>query len=432
MHAVAGGGRTVKQDDLSILVVGGGGREHALVWKLHASPRVSRIYAAPGNPGMHRLAECVPICATDVHELVRFALGKNVDLVVIGPEAPLALGLSDELMRFGIPVFGPSKAAASIETSKVWAKEFMKRHRIPTADCRTFKDIGAAKRYVRQRGTPIVVKADGLASGKGVVVAYTPDEAEKGIDMISHLTEGSEIVVEDCLIGCEVSFLVVTDGMSAIPLISAKDHKRAKDGDKGPNTGGMGAIVPAPSFDSSLQEMIMEKIVMPTIRGLSAEGRPYVGVLYAGLMLTSEGPMVLEFNARFGDPETQAILPMMESDLVDVLEAAVEGTCSSTTINWLDGACVCVVAASSGYPEHPQLGKEIHIHEDRAERDGILLFHAGTRLDGERLGSSGGRGLNVVGRGRSVEEAASSAYQGFSCVTFEGSWARQDIGRLGA
>ena len=418
----------MKRDNLRILVIGGGGREHALVWKLGASPRVSRVYAAPGNPGMHGLAECVPIPVSDVHQLAHFALGHQVDLVIVGPEAPLALGVSDELMRLGIPVFGPTKAAASIETSKVWAKQFMSRHRISTADYSIFTDVDAAKRYVRAHGSPVVVKADGLAAGKGVVVAHTPDEAEQAVDTISHLAEGGEIIVEDCLIGREASFLVITDGISAVPLISAKDHKRARDGDRGPNTGGMGAIVPAPGFDASLEEEILEEIIMPAIRGLSADGRRYVGVLYAGLMLTSQGPMALEFNARFGDPETQAILPMMESDLVDLLEAAVEGTCSSMTINWRDGACVCVVAASSGYPENPQLGKEIHIDADRAQKDGVLIFHAGTRLDGEKLMTSGGRVLNVVSTGGAVEEVASGADQGLSLVSFDGMRCRYDIG----
>lgn len=421
----------MKRDNLSILVIGQGGREHALVWKLRASPRVSKVYAAPGNPGMEGLAECVPIPVSDVHQLACFALENHVDLAVIGPEAPLALGAADEFMRLGIPVFGPTKAAASIETSKVWAKQFMARHRIPTADYSIFRDVDAAKRYVRAHGGPVVVKADGLAAGKGVVVAHTPDEAERAVDTVTNLAAGAEIIVEDCLFGHEASFLVITDGISAIPLISAKDHKRAKDGDKGPNTGGMGAIVPAPGFDASLQAQILEDIIMPAIRGLSSEGRPYVGVLYAGLMLTSQGPMALEFNARFGDPETQAILPMMESDLVDALEAAVEGRCSSTTLDWQDGACVCVVVASSGYPEQPQLGREIFIDEEQAEKDDVLIFHAGTRLDGERLVTSGGRVLNVVSVGSSAEEAASRAYRGLSRVSFEGMWARHDIGRPG-
>lgn len=422
----------MKRDNLCILVIGQGGREHALVWKLRGSPRVSKVYAAPGNPGMEGLAECVPIPINDVHQLACFALENHVDLAVVGPEAPLALGVSDEFVRLGIPVFGPTKAAASIETSKVWAKQFMTRHRIPTADYSIFSDADAAKRYVRAHGGPVVVKADGLVAGKGVVVAHTPDEAEHAVDTISHLADDAEIIVEDCLFGREASFLVITDGTSALPLITAKDHKRAKDGDKGPNTGGMGAVVPAPGFDASLETEILEGIIMPAIRGLSAEGRRYVGVLYAGLMLTSEGPMALEFNARFGDPETQAILPMMESDLVDALEAAVEGTCSSMTLDWQDGACVCVVAASFGYPEKPQLGKEIVVDKEQAEKDGVLIFHAGTRLDGESLVTAGGRVLDVVSVGRFVEEAASRAYRGLSHVSFEGMWARHDIGRPGA
>ena len=422
----------MKRSNLNVLVVGEGGREHALVWKMRASPRVSKVYAAPGNPGIERLAECVPISVNDVHQLARFVIEKNVDLAVIGPEAPLALGISDEFMRLGIPVFGPTKAAASIETSKVWAKQFMTRHGIPTADYSIFGDVDAAKHYVQVHGCPVVVKADGLASGKGVVVAHTPEEAERAVDTVSHLAAGAEIIIEDCLFGSEASYLVITDGKTALPLITAKDHKRAKDGDKGPNTGGMGAVVPAPGLDPSLESRIMEDIIMPAINGLSAEGRRYVGVLYAGLMLTPQGPTALEFNARFGDPETQAILPMMESDLIDVLEAAVTGMCSSMTLKWREGACVCVVAASSGYPEKPQLGTEIFIDEDQAAKAGVLIFHAGTRRDDGDLVTRGGRVLNVVGVGDSVEEAASHAYGGLSHVHFEGMWARHDIGRPGA
>lgn len=422
----------MKRRNLSVLVIGQGGREHALVWKLRASPRVSKIYAAPGNPGMERLAECVPIPVNDVHQLSHFACEQGVDLAVIGPEAPLALGVADEFKRLGIPVFGPTKAAAAIETSKVWAKEFMTRHSVPTADYTIFTDVDAAKHYVRAHGCPVVVKADGLAAGKGVVVAHTLKEAEDAVDAISRFGAGAGIIIEDCLFGHEASFLVITDGSSALPLITSKDHKRAKDGDKGPNTGGMGAIVPAPGLDESLEAQVMEEIIMPTIRGLSAEGHRYVGVLYAGLMLTSEGPMALEFNARFGDPETQAILPMMETDLVDALEAAVEGTCSSMTLKWRDGACVCVVAASQGYPEQPQFGKEILINEEKAENDGILIFHAGTRMDGDTLVTSGGRVVNVASVGSSVEEAASRVYEGLSNVNFEGMWFRHDIGRPGA
>lgn len=420
----------MKQENLCILVVGGGGREHALVWKLKASPRVSKIYAAPGNPGINKIAECVPIPVNEVKRLAQFAFENYVDLVVVGPEAPLSLGLSDILMRFGIPVFGPGKTAASIETSKVWAKQFMTRHQIPTADYTIFRCADSAKRYVQSHKGPMVIKADGLAAGKGVFIANTRDEAEHAVDAVSSLGCGAGIIVEDCLFGDEVSFLVITDGRHVLPLISSKDHKRAKDGDKGENTGGMGAIAPAPGFNKSLEDRILEDIIMPAITGLSAEGRRYVGVLYAGLMLTSEGPMVLEFNARFGDPETQAVLPMMKSDLVDALEAAVKGTCDSITLDWRDGACACVVAASSGYPGKPSIGKEISIDEEQAEKDGILVFHAGTRLERGNLVTAGGRVLNVVGVGESRENAVNHAYKGLSHINFEGMWARRDIGRI--
>lgn len=420
----------MKRDNLRVLVVGQGGREHALVWKLASSPRVAEVYAAPGNPGIARLASCVPIGASDIPGLARFAAERRVDLTVVGPEVPLALGIADEFTRLGLAVFGPTRAAAEIESSKVWAKEFMTRHSIPTAGYRVFRDANAAAGFVRHHGTPVVVKADGLAAGKGVVVARTAEEAEDGVRAVASLGAGGAILVEDLLAGREMSFFVVTDGKTSVGLLSARDHKRARDGDAGPNTGGMGAIAPAPEGDAALGARIMSEIIDPAVGGLAEEGRPYVGVLYAGLMLTPSGPMVLEFNARLGDPETQAILPMMESDLVDLIEAAVEGEgLRPDLVRWRSGASVCVVVASEGYPEGRRTGDEIHIDEVGAAEDGVILFHAGTRLDNGKLVTSGGRVLNAVATGASVQEAADRAYRGVRHVRFRGMWYRSDIGR---
>ncbi|MGE5586880.1 MAG: phosphoribosylamine--glycine ligase [Clostridia bacterium] len=420
----------LKRDGLSVLVVGGGGREHALVWKLASSPRVARVYAAPGNPGIARIASCVPIPASDTAALARFAAERRVDITVVGPEVPLALGIADEFARLGLAVFGPTKPAAEIESSKAWAKEFMSRHGIPTAGYRVFADEDAARAFVRRSGGPVVVKADGLAAGKGVIVARTAEEAENAVRTVASLGAGRAIVVEDFLTGREMSFFAVTDGETSLPLLSARDHKRAGDGDAGPNTGGMGAVAPAPGFDESLESRIMSEIIEPAVKGLAREGRRYVGVLYAGLMLTPSGPKVLEFNARLGDPETQAILPMMESDLVDLIEAAIEGEgLSPGVVRWRPGASACVVLASQGYPEKPRVGDEIRVDEAGLGAADVLLFHSGTRFDGDRLVTSGGRVLNVVARGASIQEAADRAYQGTRHVEFRGMWCRRDIGR---
>ncbi|MCR4403225.1 MAG: phosphoribosylamine--glycine ligase [Firmicutes bacterium] len=415
---------------MSVLVVGGGGREHALAWKLASSPRVAKLYAAPGNPGIARIASCVPIGATDTAALANFAVQRRVDITVVGPEGPLALGIVDEFNRLGLAVFGPTKRAAEIESSKAWAKGFMTRHGIPTAGYCVFGDPDAARAFIRQSGGPAVVKADGLAAGKGVIVAHTVEEAEKAIETVASLGAGGAIVIEDLLIGQEMSFFAVTDGETSVPLLSARDHKRAWDGDVGPNTGGMGAVAPAPEYDEDLETRIMSEIIDPAVKGLAREGRRYVGVLYAGLMLTSSGPKVLEFNARLGDPETQAILPMMESDLVDLMEAALERQgLGPGVVRWRPGASACVVLASRGYPDKPALGEEIHIDDAGIEADDVLLFHAGTKLVQDRLVTSGGRVLNVVATGRSMGEAADRAYRGIRHVKFQGMWCRTDIGK---
>ncbi len=422
---------SLKREGLTVLVIGQGGREHALVWKIASSPRVSRVYAAPGNPGIAKHASCVPIAASDVANLGRFALERGVDLAVVGPEAPLALGVVDEFRRLGIPVFGPTRDAAAIESSKAWAKGFMSRHGIPTAAYDVFRDAGTARAHVRQLGAPVVVKADGLAAGKGVVVAKTIEEAEAAVSAAAELGVGAGIVVEEVLEGREMSFFAVTDGEVAVPLVSAMDHKRAFEGDVGPNTGGMGALAPAPVFDEDLGSRIMEEIIEPTIDGLAREGRRYTGVLYAGLMLTASGPKVLEFNARFGDPETQAVLPLMDSDLVDLIEAAAlgSGRLADVSVSWRDGACACVVVASRGYPGAYEAGREIELDDDRAAASGVLVFHAGTRCEGSRLVTAGGRVLGLVAVGDSIDDAVRRAYRGLECVNFDGMWCRMDIGR---
>ncbi|PIQ84677.1 MAG: phosphoribosylamine--glycine ligase [Candidatus Omnitrophica bacterium CG11_big_fil_rev_8_21_14_0_20_63_9] len=416
---------------MRVLVVGSGGREHALVWKLSQSPEVTKLFCAPGNGGIGELAELVDIGTEDVEALAEFAESKDIDLTVVGPESSLAKGIVDLFEKRGLRIFGPSKAAARLESSKAFAKNLMKKYHIPTGQFAIFDDPQAARAYVRQLGAPIVVKADGLCGGKGTIVAQTLSEALGAIDLLMEdrifKQAGERIVVEERLVGEEVSFLVITDGVTALPLLPAQDHKRVHDGDKGPNTGGMGAYAPAPIVDAALSAQVMEQIILPTIRGMASEGLSFSGVLFAGLMLTSDGPKVLEFNVRFGDPEIQAILPLLKSDLVPLLDDAVEGRLSTTQCQWQSGSCVSVVLASGGYPGDFQIGKEIRGLDAFAGRRDVMAFHAGTKKDKARFVSWGGRVLNVVGTGADLEDAVKRAYEAIGKVAFDGMYYRKDI-----
>jgi len=417
---------------MRILVVGSGGREDALVWKLSQSPEVERIYCAPGNGGISERAEVVDAGAEDLEALADAAESKEIDLTVVGPESALAKGIVDLFEKRGLRIFGPSKAAARLESSKAFAKNLMKKYHIPTGQFAVFDDPQAARAYVRQLGAPIVVKADGLCGGKGTIVASTLSEALGAIDLLMEdrifKQAGERIVVEERLAGEEVSVLVMTDGVTALPLLPAQDHKRLHDGDKGPNTGGMGAYAPAPVVDAATATQITEQIILPTIRALASEGLPFKGVLYAGLMLTSDGPKVLEYNVRFGDPEIQAILPLLKSDLVPILDDVVEGRLAATPCEWESGSCVCVVLASHGYPGDFAIGKEIRGLEPFADRRDLLVFHAGTKKDRERFVSWGGRVLNVIGLGADFEQALKRAYDAIQTISFDGMCYRKDIG----
>lgn len=417
---------------MRILVVGSGGREHALVWKLAQSPRVSRLYAAPGNAGIAEQAERVPVPVTDLAGLAAFAEKEKVDLTVVGPEVPLTLGLVDEFERRGLRAFGASRAAAEIEGSKAFAKALMVKYGIPTAAYREFREPDAAIAYVREQGAPIVVKADGLAAGKGALVCRTVAEAEAAVRLIMEErafgAAGDRVVVEECLEGEEASFLAFTDGQTVLPLASAQDHKPIYDQDEGPNTGGMGAYSPAPVVSAALHRQIMDRVMLPTVRAMAAEGRPYRGVLYAGLMIRDGEAKVLEFNARFGDPEAQPLLLRMDNDLVPVLEAVLEGRLHQVPLQWKEDAAVCVVMASGGYPGTYQKGKVIQGLEEAAKVEGVVIFHAGTARRGAHLVTDGGRVLGVTGRGRDVREAIARTYDAVRRITWEGVHFRTDIG----
>ncbi len=418
---------------MRVLVVGGGGREHAIVWKMRQSRLVSDLFCLPGNPGIAKEARVVPGRPDDVKSIADFAERERIDLTVVGPEAPLVAGLANELQDRGLLVFGPTRESAEIEGSKVFSKEFMSRYGIPTAGFKVFDDYQEALAFVRSADRPLVVKADGLAAGKGVVVAKTVDEAVRALeDIMFHQVygkAGSRVVIEECLQGEEVSVLAITDGKNVIQLASAQDHKRAYDNDEGPNTGGMGAYSPAPIYTPELAEKIQREVLIPTVKGMAREGRPYRGVLYAGLMITRDGPMVLEFNCRFGDPETQAILPRMKSDLVDIMQAAAVGDLANRTLEWRDEAAVCVVMASGGYPGAYRPGLPITGLEDAARLKDVVVFHAGTGLRDGAMVTVGGRVLGVTALGAGVREAAGLAYHAVDLIKFEGAHFRRDIAR---
>ncbi|OPZ74666.1 MAG: Phosphoribosylamine--glycine ligase [Firmicutes bacterium ADurb.Bin456] len=416
---------------MKVLVVGGGGREHALVWKLKQSPRVKEVFCAPGNAGIAREATCVKTSAEDIPALLAFAREKEIDLTVVGPEAPLTAGIVDQFQAAGLKIFGPTRAAAAIEGSKVIAKEIMAKYGIPTAACNIFTDPGEASAYIKKIGAPCVVKADGLAAGKGVIVA--PDEQtaltavrEIMVDKVFGAA-GNRLVVEECLVGEEVSILAFTDGFNVVPMISSQDHKRVYDGDQGPNTGGMGAYAPAPVYTPEIHRETMDRILIPMVRALSQEGRIYRGVLYAGLMVTSKGPQVLEFNARFGDPEAQPVLTLLESDLVEIIDAILENRLDRTEIRWKEQASICVVLASGGYPGSYEKGKTITGLEELPP--GVVVFHAGTAEKNGDIVTAGGRVLGVTATGRDISGAFASAYKAVENIHFDGIHYRRDIGK---
>ncbi|WP_456430735.1 phosphoribosylamine--glycine ligase [Thermosulfuriphilus sp.] len=417
---------------MKILVVGSGGREHALVWKLSQSSLVKKVYCAPGNAGIAQEAECVPIKATDIKALVSLAKKRRIDLTVVGPEQPLAEGIVDAFRRAGLSIFGPEQAAAKIEASKVFAKELMKKYGIPTADFVVFADPDEAIKYLRKVGAPVVVKAEGLAAGKGVIVCESLEAAEEAVDLIMRQKvfgeAGRRVVIEECLEGEEASFMVITDGETVYPLPSSQDHKRLLDGDQGPNTGGMGAYSPAPVINAELEERIMNEIMRPTIAALAQEGRPYVGVLYAGLMITSNGPKVLEFNCRFGDPECQPLMMRLNGDLAEAMVAALEGRLKEIELTWDERPAVCVVMASQGYPGKYETGKVIRGLAAAGRMKDVKVFHAGTARKGRRFITAGGRVLGVTALGKDIAEAISRTYQAVEKISWEGCYFRHDIG----
>lgn len=422
---------------MKVLVVGSGGREHALVWKIAQSPEVKEIFCAPGNGGTCGLASNVPVAAEDIEQLLLLARSEDIDLTVVGPEAPLVAGISDRFREAGLTVFGPSQAAAHLEGSKIFAKEFMQRHGIPTARYRVFREATEAESSLSggEFTFPVVVKADGLAAGKGVLICENLGEARGAVDSLMRKrlfgAAGDCIVVEEFLSGEEASFMVLCDGSRLVPLVPSQDHKKIYDGDRGPNTGGMGAYSTDFILSESLTQDIIKRVFQPTLEGLADQGAPYQGILYAGLMLTREGPKVLEFNVRLGDPETQVVLPRLRSDLLPLLLAAARGDLSNVSVSWDDGAAVCVVMASQGYPGSYEKGEEITGLEMVEESGDAVVFHAGTRREGDSIFTSGGRVLGVTSRASSLEAAIMKAYEGVNKVHFQGMYYRRDIAAKG-
>lgn len=416
---------------MNVLLIGSGGREHALARALVASPRLDRLFVAPGNPGIGDIAENVTLAVADHGAVVDFCRLMNIGLVVVGPEAPLVAGLVDDLERAGIPAFGPSKGAAQLEGSKGFTKDLCAEFGIPTAAYRRFADKAPALAYVRERGAPIVVKADGLAAGKGVVVAQTLPEAEAALDLVfggAFGAAGAEVVVEDFLEGEEASFFAICDGTRALAFAAAQDHKRAYDGDTGPNTGGMGAYSPAPVVTDEVAARVMAEIITPTLRGMTARGVPFRGVLFAGLMIGPKGPQLIEFNVRFGDPETQVMLPRFQGDLLELLLGAAQGRLPEGPLPFSGETALTVVLAAKGYPDAPEKGAEIRALDRAASLEGVIVTHAGTSRDGARLIATGGRVLNVTGLGANVAEARARAYAGVDAIDFPGGFCRRDIG----
>jgi phosphoribosylamine---glycine ligase len=416
---------------MNILLLGSGGREHALAWKMAASPLTDRLFCAPGNAGIARDAECVALDIDDHAAVIAFCKSHNIDFVVVGPEGPLCAGIVDDLEAAGFKAFGPSRSAARLEGSKGFTKDLCRANDIPTASYARFRAAAAAKDYVRAQGAPIVVKADGLAAGKGVIVAEKVAEAEAAIDTIlggDLGAAGAELVIEEFLDGEEASFFALCDGETAIALASAQDHKRAFDGDKGPNTGGMGAYSPAPIVDAALTQRVMDEIISPTLRAMQAMGSPYKGILYAGLMITSEGPKLIEYNVRFGDPECQVLMLRLMSDLVPALLASRDGMLKSLDLRWYPAAALTVVMAARGYPGTYAKGSIIEGLDEAAAVEGVEIFHAGTKADGDRVLANSGRVLNVSALGDTIDQARERAYRAVSRIRWPEGFCRHDIG----
>lgn len=418
---------------MKILVIGSGGREHALVWKISQSKQVEEIFAAPGNAGIAQLAKCVDIGATDIDELVSFAKDNNIDLTVAGSEAPLVKGIVDIFEKENLRIFGPTALAARLEASKVFAKQIMLKAGVPTASCEIFDDFQQAKDYIKTQDLPLVIKADGLAQGKGVIIVKTQQEA---LDAVTSIMEdkifgdaGNKVIIEECLVGEEASILVLCDGENFLPLVSSQDHKRIFDNDQGPNTGGMGAYSPAPVVSAKLMKEILKTVIKPVVKEMIKIGSPYKGVLYAGIMVTEDGPKVLEFNVRFGDPETQAILPRLKSDLVEVMQAVIDGELNRIKLRWTKESCACAVLSSGGYPGQYEKGKEITGLDEFKDIKDVIIFHAGTKLENNKVLTNGGRVLGVTALGKNIEEAIKKSYQAVGKIKFEGMHFRRDIGQ---
>jgi phosphoribosylamine--glycine ligase len=418
---------------MKVLVVGGGGREHALCWKISKSPIVKALFCAPGNVGISKHATSVDIKVTDIESMVRFARAEEIDLTVVGPEIPLSLGIVDRFQEENLNIFGPNKAAAEIESSKVYSKNLMKKYDIPTAFFSTFYDYGDAVNWVKEVKPPLVIKADGLAAGKGVIICHTEEESIDALDGIMRSKifgdSGNRVVIEEFLQGEEVSFIAFTDGENVLPLASSQDHKALLDGDKGPNTGGMGAYSPAPIVTSELHEAIMNQVMIPTVRALKEEGRVYKGILYAGLMIEGTDIKVLEFNCRFGDPEAQPLLMRMRSDIVPIMRAISRGGVAEGEFQWYDQASVCVVMASKGYPGDYKKGFQIDRIDDVNDMDGVIVFHSGTSRDGSKIVANGGRVLGVTALGDNIPDAISTAYNAVNHIDCESLYFRTDIGK---
>lgn len=418
---------------MNVAVIGGGGREHTLAWKLAQSPSVEKLYALPGSDAMADVAECVSIGVEELDRIADFAVEKGIDMIVVGPEVPLTEGIADVCQKKGIAVFGPNKAAAQMEGSKVFAKNLMKKYHVPTAAYASFTDGDAAKDYIHKMGAPIVVKADGLAAGKGVVVAQTVEEAVDAVNamMEDHIfgASGGRIVIEECMVGEEASLLAFVDGKTIVPMIPAQDHKRIFDNDEGPNTGGMGAYAPAPVLTPALVQTVYDTILVPVVQGLAKEGITYQGCLYAGLMITADGPKVVEFNCRFGDPETQAVLPLLDGDLAQIMYACTQGTLHSDMVHWKQGSACCVIMASKGYPASSHKGDVISGLD--AVDDDVVVFHSGTKKVDGVYQTNGGRVLGVTAMGEDLKAAIDKAYVNVRKISFDGQQVRSDIGAKG-